>query len=86
MLHLDKFKRSPAAARGAAPSKPITVRFTLERADLVIDAVIVTPSGIAPLDQEARAMMLRASPLPRPPAAAPGDIHVFVVPVLFKKR
>lgn len=86
VLHLNRFKRYPAAARGAEPDTPITVRFRLDRTGKVLDAEVITQSGIAPLDQEAREMVLRASPLPRPPAASPDDIHVFVVPVLFKRR
>jgi protein TonB len=86
VLHLNKFKRFPRAARGAEPDKPITVRFRVDRTGKVLDAEVVAASGIAPLDQEARDMVLRASPMPRPPAASPDDIHVFVVPVLFKRR
>jgi len=49
----------------------------------LIDSEIVRSSGYAPLDEEALAMLKRASPLPRPPPAVTGEMLELFVPIHF---
>jgi periplasmic protein TonB len=67
--HLDKYKRYPPAARGAVGKA--TLRFTLDRDGKVVDVQIVKSSGNSVLDQEAIAIVHRADPFPKFPAAKP---------------
>jgi periplasmic protein TonB len=65
--HLDKYKRYPAAGHNAVGKT--TLRFTLDRDGKVIDVEIAKSSGNNVLDQEALAIVHRADPFPRFPAA-----------------
>src|SRR3569833_2506081 len=67
--HLDRFKRYPAAARNAVGKT--TVRFALNRDGKLIDVAITKSSGNNILDQEALAIVRRADPFPKFPAAKP---------------
>jgi protein TonB len=66
--HLDKYKRYPAGAHAVGKT---TLRFTLDRDGKVVDVKIEKSSGSAVLDQEAIAIVHRADPFPKFPAAKP---------------
>jgi protein TonB len=80
---LQRFKRYPAAAHGA--SGTVVVRFVLNRAGDVISSAVTQSSGNAVLDDEALAILRRASPFPAFPAVKPGEEDVFVAPVAFSR-
>ncbi len=79
--HLERFKRYPAAARGAAGT--VIVRFAINRAGAVIRSEVTKSSGHAVLDQEALAILHRASPFPAFPSEKPGDVETYAVPINF---
>jgi|SRR6185312_15657283 protein TonB len=79
--HLQRFKRYPAAAHGAVGTT--TVRFVLNRAGEVIKSEITKSSGHRVLDEEALAILRRASPFPRFPAAKPGEQDAYIAPIGF---
>jgi protein TonB len=81
--HLQRFKRYPSAARGA--SGIVVVRFELNRAGEVISSTVTKSSGKDVLDQEALAILRRASPFPPFPAAKPGDRDSYIAPVNFSR-
>ena len=79
--HLQRFKRYPLAAHGA--SGTTVVRFVLNRMGEVVGSEVTKSSGNSVLDQEARAILKRASPFPPFPAAKAGTLDVYVAPVNF---
>ncbi|WP_407178110.1 energy transducer TonB [Bradyrhizobium sp. STM 3562] len=79
--HLQRFKRYPAAAHGAAGTA--VVRFVLDRRGQVLRSEVTKSSGSTVLDQEAIAILHRASPFPAFPAAKPGEQDVYIAPVNF---
>jgi protein TonB len=72
--HLDKYKRYPAGAHAVGKT---TVRFTLDRNGKVVDVKIEKSSGNAVLDREALAIIQRADPFPKFPAAKPQEQDVW---------
>jgi protein TonB len=81
--HLQRFKRYPAAAHGAAGTT--MVRFELNRAGNVIASSVEKSSGNAALDGEALEILRRASPFPQFPAAKPGARDAFLAPINFTR-
>ncbi|MCK1575769.1 TonB family protein [Bradyrhizobium sp. 174] len=79
--HLERFKRYPAGARGEAGTA--VVRFALNRKGEVARAEVTRSSGHTVLDQEALAILRRASPFPGFPSEKPGDLETYVVPINF---
>jgi protein TonB len=73
----------PRRARMRREEGQVQVRFVLDRAGLLMEGAIIDGSGIATLDEEAAAMMRRASPYPRVPAEVPGERIEFTVPIDF---
>lgn len=61
----------------------VQVRFVLDRAGMLLEGSVIHGSGHAILDQEAEAMLRRASPYPRAPAELPGDRMEFTAPIEF---
>lgn len=59
------------------------IRFVLDRAGILLEGAIIRGSGNIVLDEEAEAMMRRASPYPRAPAELPGDRIEFTAPIEF---
>jgi TonB family protein len=78
--HLVRYQRYPAEARSRGEQGVPAVSFTLDNSGGVTSVALVRPSGIASLDQEAQAMVRRASPFPPPPPGAPRS---FTAPVRF---
>jgi protein TonB len=73
----------PRRARMRREEGQVQVRFVLDRAGMLLEGVIVRGSGNAVLDEEATAMMRRASPYPRAPVELPGERIEFTVPIEF---
>jgi protein TonB len=81
--HLQRFKRYPMAANGAAGT--VLVRFALNRTGEVISSEVSKSSGNGVLDREALDILRRASPFPPFPAAKPGTQDSYIAPVNFAR-
>lgn len=81
MSHLNRYKRFPG---GASPGT-VQVAFSIDRAGRVLSARLVRGSGDAALDEEAVAMVRRASPVPAPPDGVGGSQIALAVPVRFSR-
>lgn len=81
IAHLNRFKRFP---NGASPGT-VQVAFSIDRGGRVLSARLVRGSGDAALDEEAVAMIRRASPVPAPPDGIGGGAIALAVPVRFSR-
>lgn len=81
--HLARHKRYPSEARGRGEQGSTTVSFRIDGSGQVTSVRLVRGSRIASFDQEAQAMVRRASPFPPPPSGRP---IIFTVPVSFHLR
>jgi protein TonB len=81
--HLQRFKRYPRAAKGAVGT--VTVRFVLDRAGEVMKTEVTKSSGNSVLDEEALAILHRASPFPPFPVAKPGTEDFWIAPIKFDR-
>ncbi len=84
--HLKHFRRYPRQAEAARQQGIARVAITLRRSGDVVTAELVRGSGYPMLDMEARATVRRASPLPPPDDAIPGDPVTVEVPIDFALR
>jgi len=82
--HLQRFKRYPRGARGAHGT--VVVRFELNRKGDVIASRVTKSSGYRVLDEEALAILRRASPFPSFPAAKPGADDFWTAPIAFARN
>ncbi|WP_029353922.1 TonB family protein [Bosea sp. 117] len=83
MAHLNRHKRYPSGEDGRGRAR---VAFTIDRSGRVLSARLAGGSGNARFDDEAVAMVRRASPMPAPPPDIPGGSFSFTVPVDFTQR
>ena len=83
MNHLGNHRRYPAAAREAGHQGAVQVRFMIDRRGQVLSARVVKASPSAHLDDEALALLRRASPLPEPPDEIAGEAIELVIPIQF---
>ena len=81
--HLARHKQYPAAARGSGAQGVARISFSIDGDGRVTSVRLLAGSGNADIDQEAVAMVRRASPFPRPPG---GQGRNFTVPVRFNLR
>lgn len=79
--HLARYKRFPADARSRGEQGTAVVSFALDGSGRVTRVSVVRGTGYASIDQEARAMVRRASPFPAPPD---GRAVSFTVPLTFR--
>jgi protein TonB len=79
MAHLNRYKRFPPGASAGTSS----VTFTISRSGQVLSARLSRSSGDSLLDQEAVALVHRASPVPAPPSDMGGGSISLSVPVRF---
>lgn len=79
--HLARYKQYPAAARGSQGT--VGVAFSLSGSGTVTGVSLTRASGVPGFDQEALAMVRRASPFPPPPD---GRMMRFSVPVTFRPQ
>lgn len=80
---LDRHKRYPDQARKRRQEGVVTVELAIDGQGHLVSHRIVAVSGVAALDDEARALLERASPFPIPPG---GGTHAFQVPIVFALR
>ena len=85
LAHLERFRRYPARARAARQKGAVYVRFTMNRAGILLSSAIVQKSGSFDLDQAALDTLKRAQPLPAIPADRP-DVVELTIPVEFRLR
>jgi protein TonB len=81
IAHLNRFKRFP---HGADPGT-VQVAFSIDRGGRVLSARLVRGSGDSALDEEAVAMIRRASPVPAPPDGLGGSSIALAVPIRFSR-
>lgn len=81
LAHLNRYKRFP----GGASLGTVQVAFSIDRSGRVLSARLVSGSGDAALDEEAVAMVRRASPVPAPPTGLGGGTIALAVPVKFSR-
>jgi len=84
--HLNRHKRYPSQARRKRAQGTVKVSFTIDRRGRVVSQRIVRSSGHAALDREVRAMLKRASPLPRIPAEMNRGSLTVTLPIVFSLR
>ena len=82
VLHLKRHERAYAAERDV--QGVVTVNFLMDRSGQVLTSQVARSSGFPTLDEQALQMLKRASPLPRPPVALPGEILEFNIPIRFR--
>lgn len=83
---LNRHKRYPAQARRQRAQGTVKVRFTIDRNGRLLSHQIVSSSGHRLLDQEAEAMLKRASPMPAIPAELNRSRLTVTLPVNFSLR
>jgi len=83
---LNRHKRYPAQARRRRAQGTVKVQFTIDRNGRLLSHRVVSSSGHRLLDQEAEAMLKRASPMPAIPAALNRSRLTVTLPVNFSLR
>lgn len=73
----------PRRARMRREEGRVQVRFVIDRTGMLLEGAIVQGSGNTVLDDEAEAMLRRASPYPGAPAELPGERIEFTAPIIF---
>lgn len=86
LAHLDAKKRYPTEARSRGQHGVVRVQFSIDRRGNVLTKEVTVSSGSHLLDEEALAMLARASPLPFPPDTMLGDPISLTLPVQFRIR
>src|SRR5262249_46861565 len=79
--HLGRYKRFPPEARQRGNQGSAIVSFAVDGSGRVPSVELARGSGSPALDQEAQAMVRRASPFPPPPD---GRATTFTAPVSFR--
>ena len=82
--HLNRFKRYPDGARARGSQGSVLVEFTIDRSGNVVASRVLRHSGSSLLDEEAIAVLQRASPLPGPPAEMTGELFPLTLPIQFR--
>ena len=82
LFHLNRHKRYPASARNRRVQGVAKVEFKIDGSGKLIEARITKGSGSKLLDQEALAVLERASPFPAPPGRR-SQIHL-ALPIEFR--
>jgi periplasmic protein TonB len=82
--HLNRFKRYPDGARARGSQGSVLVEFTIDRSGNVVASRVLRHSGSSFLDEEAIAVLQRASPLPRPPTEITGELFPLTLPIQFR--
>jgi protein TonB len=83
---LLQVKQYPADARLNRQEGTVTMRFTIDRAGHVLSSHLQQSSGVRSLDDEATAMIARASPFPPMPPSPAGSTLALVVPIEFSLK
>lgn len=85
LAHLERFRRYPPRARAARQQGVAQVRFTMNRAGVVLSCEIVRKTGSFMLDRAALDTVDRAQPLPAIPAGRPDTVQL-TLPIEFALR
>lgn len=86
LAHLGTHHRYPFRARRLREEGVVQLRFAVDRGGRVVRFAIADSSRHDLLDEEALAMIQRATPVPAPPPELAGDAIEVVVPVTFDLR
>lgn len=81
--HLARFRIYPVGAQNAGDQGVVFLHFVMDRDGRVVRAWLETTSGVAEIDREALAAVMRAQPLPTLPAGWPEQLDISL-PVSFK--
>jgi protein TonB len=84
LSHLERYKRYPSEARMKGTEGTALLSFGMDRDGRVLRYHLVRSSGSPELDDEAFAMIVRASPLPPVPPEITAQVVQLVVPVRFR--
>jgi protein TonB len=84
LSHLERYKRYPSEARMKGTEGTALLSFGMDRDGRVLGYRLVRSSGSPELDDEAFAMIVRASPLPPVPPEINAEVVQLVVPVRFR--
>jgi protein TonB len=84
LSHIDRYKRYPSAARAKGTEGTALLSFDMDRDGRVLGYHLVHSSGCPELDDEAFAMIARASPLPPAPPKINTQVVQLVVPIRFR--
>ncbi|MCB1393761.1 energy transducer TonB [Nitrobacter sp.] len=84
LSHLERYKRYPSEARMKGTEGTALLSFGMDRDGQVLRYHLVRSSGSPELDDEAVAMIVRASPLPPVPPEITTQAVQLVVPVRFR--
>jgi protein TonB len=83
LFHLNRHKRYPSTARAKRIQGIAKVEFKIDAGGKLVEAHIVKGSGSDVLDEEAIAVLRRASPFPAPPDRAPSEVIRLALPIEF---
>lgn len=83
LFHLNRHKRYPSVARNKRIQGIAKVEFKIDAGGKLVEAQIVKGSGSDVLDEEAMAVLKRASPFPAPPGLAAGEVVHLALPIEF---
>jgi protein TonB len=86
VAHLARFRRFPPAAQRRGEQGVVLMHVTMTRNGVVVSMTVVRGSGYADLDEEAKAWMSRAEPLPAAPPEVTAQQPEIVVPLRFTIR
>lgn len=86
VVHLNKFKRYPAAARASRKEGNVVISFTIDRYGRVIRRDVLSGSGTVSLDKAALAILERAGPLPAPPDEIAGSTFDLSLPIEYRVK
>jgi len=81
--HISRYKRSVSDAQAGIV---VVLSFAIDRSGGVHNVRVARSSGSSAFDQEAQAMVVRASPVPPPPPEKPGSQISITVPFRYSGR
>lgn len=86
LFHLNRHKRYPTEARSRQIQGVTKVEFKIDASGKLMHAEVIKGSGSKLLDEEALAVLERASPFPPPPDRSPGETIHLALPIEFNIR
>lgn len=86
LAKLERLKRYPSYAQRMKQEDIVYLHFAIDRSGHVLNYNIEASRGFSLLDDEARALIRRAEPLPPPPVDVAGERIEMVVPIEFFVR
>lgn len=86
VVHLNKFKRYPAAARERRIEGDVVVTFAIDRQGRVTTRSIAHTSGASMLDEAALSILERSGLLPPPPSQIAGATVELTLPIEYRVK